>query len=128
MSVTRRLIRSQIRPQWLLHTTGKLKVPNNTMVPPPAACPELNAGDPGMCSHGLQQPRDGLRDGPAVAAHMEPAQELQRVGNLDARQIKCGAIDAAHRVQVSDRERAVAIDLLPDRDQCLIAEREEGPA
>jgi len=33
----------------------------------------LPEGDPGMRPHGLQQSRDGLRDGRAVAAHMEPA-------------------------------------------------------
>ena len=81
-----------------------------------------------MGAHGLQQHGDGLRDGPAVAPHVEPAQELQRVGDLGARRIKCCAVDRSHRVQVSDRERAVAIDLLPKREQRLVAEREERAA
>ena len=85
-------------------------------------------GDAGMGADGLEQHGDGLGDGPAVAPHVEPAQQLQRVGDLGARGIKCCAVDGSHRIQVPDRERAVAIDLLPKREQRLVAQREERAA
>jgi hypothetical protein len=36
----------------------------------------LPEGDAGMGADGLEQQSDGLRDGPAVAAHVKPAQQL----------------------------------------------------
>ena len=42
--------------------------------------------DAGMCAHGLQQHGDGLSDRAVVAPDVKPPQELQRVGDLDARQ------------------------------------------
>jgi hypothetical protein len=56
---------------------------------------------------------------------MQPAQELQRVGDFDACRIKCRPVNGSCRVQ--GPERAAGIDLLPEREQRLIAEGEEGP-
>ena len=88
----------------------------------------LPEGDAGMGADGLQQHGDGLRDGPAVAPHVKPPQELQRVGDLDAGAMESCPVDGSHRVEVPGRERAVAIDLLPKHEQRLIAQREEGSA
>jgi hypothetical protein len=45
---------------------------------------------------------------PRLYGHVQPALELQRVGDLDARRIKCCAVDGPHRVKVSEREHAPA--------------------
>jgi hypothetical protein len=90
-----------------------------------AVLPEGNAG---MSPDGLQQHGDGLRDGPAVTPSVKPAQEVQRVGDLDACGIKGRAVDGLHRIEAPGREGAIAIDLLPKNEKGLIAQREEGTA
>src|SRR5262245_27986831 len=81
-----------------------------------------------MGPDGLEQHGDGLCDRPAVAAGVKPAQDIERVGDLRARGIKCCAIYGSRRVQVSDRDRAVAIDPLAESEQRLVAQCEEWAA
>src|SRR5262249_26437524 len=88
----------------------------------------LPEGNARMGPDGLQQHGDGLCDGPVIAPHVKPAQEVQRVGDLDACGIKGRSVDGLHRIESSGCDRAVAIDLLQKNKKGLIAEREKGTA
>ena len=100
---------------------------------PQAVGERLLAGRPkrdaGVRAHGFEQHGDRLGDRAVVAPDVKPPQELQRVGDLDARQDRA---QSGRSACIGWRRRvfssAVDVDILPESEERLVAEREERPA
>jgi hypothetical protein len=84
--------------------------------------------NPGMRAQSLKERGNGLGDRPIIASNVKESQNVERVGDLDLREIEIGSIDYVCGIETANLDVAVAADLLPKDKERFIGDSEKRPS